>query len=300
MAPSTDWTPPAAGCSGGGWSASTPIRRRRPSRPRRSRSEPGSDALVVATAHNELLRLEGATGRREVALRRRRALRRQSRHRRRQNPGRHPQRQVDHHRRRLGRIEGLHPVPAAARRRSGRRWPPVADLPGRLAHQPLHPFARSGRLQARRLPRPRGGEHHHRAGDVRRLPVGRRSTAAPRRRVAGVHDRAESTRTNPTPWLKLVQEIPLDGHLADVAAGRGTTRAGHHQLRRCPRLRAQRHRREKPAARSRADRHRRRRKPDAIRRDAERPVLDRRQPADRLRRAGGPRPVDAQVGRLRR
>ncbi len=221
--------------------------------------EPGSDALVVATAHNELLRLEAATGRLKwryvvgepfdanpviagdkilVATRSGKLITIAAA---------------------SGRIEGLHPLPSAAQRRSGRRRPPRADLPGRLAYQPLHPRARPGRLQARRLPRPRSRQHYHGAGDDRRLPLGGRQRRRQRLRVAGIHDRAESVGQA----RSLAQAGAGDSAgraSSDVAAGRRATGAGHHQLRRRARFRAQRHRREESAPRGRQHRHRRRRR----------------------------------------
>ena len=129
---------------------------------------------------------------RPLAARRRRAVRRLPGRRRRKYPGRHPQRQVDHYRRRLGRVAGLRAVSAAASRRPGGRFPPIAGLPGGRPHQYLHPLAGRRRLQARRLPGAPAGKHHHRAGGDRGFPAGGRQRRRPRLRVAGAGDSAEA------------------------------------------------------------------------------------------------------------
>ena len=174
-------------------------------------AEPGSDALVVDTAHNELLRIEGH-GPRPVAACRRRAVRRPSRHRRRKYPGRHASGQADHHRRRLGRVAGLRAVSPGAPRRPGHRFPAIAGLPGRRTHQRLHPFADRRRLQTRRLPGTRAGKRHHGAGDGRRLSAGGRQRRRPRR-LLQVFAIEPNGSDKPGPWLKPVQQIRLDGHL---------------------------------------------------------------------------------------
>ena len=102
----------------------------------------------------------------------------------------------------------------------------------------------------------------------------------------------------PEPWLKLVQEIALEGHVQTPPLVEGHACWSRRHRRRAG-VRDQRGRRQKAAARRRRNRDQRRRQSDAVRLDAERTILDRRQPADEIRRAGRARIADAQGRRLR-
>ncbi len=101
----------------------------------------------------------------------------------------------------------------------------------------------------------------------------------------------------PEPWLKLVQQIPLSGHVATTPLVERPPGVDDDHRRRRAGVRAERRQHENAAARRRRNHDRGRRQPHPFPADAGRTILDRRQSADEVRRAGRPRPADAQMDR---